>query len=80
MGGKQRGGPALPAPKIGRARALEKLSMFKPMVGYPVKWIDYSSLEVDPEDLVANVRAASAFEFERDLAKIETGPDPAGLE
>jgi putative endopeptidase len=59
-----------------RQRALEKLSMFKPMVGYPVKWIDYSTLEVDPDDLVANARAASAFEFERDLAKIETGPDP----
>ncbi|NUL47678.1 peptidase M13 [Cellulosimicrobium funkei] len=59
-----------------RQKALEKLSMFNPMVGFPVKWIDYSSLSVDPGDLVANVRAASAFEFERDLAKIETGPDP----
>ncbi|MFC7401480.1 M13 family metallopeptidase [Citricoccus sp. GCM10030269] len=59
-----------------RQKALEKLSMFRPMVGFPVKWIDYSSLAVDPEDLVANVRAATAFEFERDLSKIETGPDP----
>ena len=59
-----------------RQRALEKLSMFRPMVGYPVKWIDYSSLEVDPGDLVANARAAAEFEFERDLSKIETGPDP----
>ncbi|MFB9072937.1 M13 family metallopeptidase [Citricoccus parietis] len=59
-----------------RQKALEKLSMFKPMVGFPVKWIDYSSLAVDPENLIANVRAANAFEFERDLAKIETGPDP----
>ncbi len=59
-----------------RQRALEKLSMFNPMVGFPVKWIDYSTLTVDPSDLVANVRAANAFEFERDLAKIETGPDP----
>ncbi|MEO9246998.1 M13-type metalloendopeptidase [Citricoccus nitrophenolicus] len=59
-----------------RQKALEKLSMFNPMVGFPVKWIDYSTLSVDPGDLVANVRAANAFEFERDLAKIETGPDP----
>ena len=59
-----------------RQKALEKLSMFTPMVGYPVKWIDYSSLTVDPSDLVANVRAAATFAFERDLAKIETGPDP----
>lgn len=59
-----------------RQKALEKLSMFNPMVGFPVKWIDYSTLSVDPTDLIANVRAANAFEFERDLAKIETGPDP----
>jgi putative endopeptidase len=59
-----------------RQKALEKLAMFNPMVGFPVKWIDYSSLAVDPEDLVANVRAANAFAFERDLSKIETGPDP----
>ncbi|MGO1530936.1 MAG: M13 family metallopeptidase [Micrococcaceae bacterium] len=59
-----------------RQRALEKLSLFNPMVGYPVKWIDYSSLVVDPRDLMASVFAASEFAFERDLAKIETGPDP----
>lgn len=59
-----------------RQKALEKLSMFKPMVGYPVKWVDYSDVEVDATDLVASVRASSEFEFERDLAKIENGPDP----
>lgn len=59
-----------------RQRALEKLAMFNPMVGYPVKWIDYSSLTVDPTDLMASMYAAAEFEFERDLAKIETGPDP----
>ena len=29
-----------------RQRALEKLAMFRPMVGYPSKWLDYSALEV----------------------------------
>ena len=53
-----------------RQRALEKLDAFTPKIGYPVKWRDYSSLEVDPTDLIANVRAASAFEFDRQLAKI----------
>ncbi|HTT59548.1 MAG TPA: M13-type metalloendopeptidase [Acidimicrobiales bacterium] len=53
-----------------RERALEKLAAFTPKIGYPVKWRDYSSLEVDPESLIANVRNANAFEFHRELAKI----------
>ncbi|MDN5692721.1 MAG: peptidase M13, partial [Micrococcaceae bacterium] len=59
-----------------RQRALEKLSMFRPMVGRPVRWVDYSSLEVHAGDLLGNARAASEFEWERDLRKIEDGPDP----
>ncbi len=58
-----------------RARALEKLERFTPKIGYPVTWRDYSALEVDPADLVGNVRAASVFEFARQLAKIGTAVD-----
>jgi putative endopeptidase len=53
-----------------RRRALEKLEKFTPKIGYPVRWRDYSSLSVDPADLMANVRAARAFEFRRNLNKI----------
>ncbi len=53
-----------------RERALEKLGAFTPKIGYPVKWRDYSSLDIVPDDVFANVRSASAFEFHRDLAKI----------
>lgn len=53
-----------------RARALQKLEKFTPKIGYPVKWRDYSSLEIDPDDLVANVRATAEFEFNRELGKI----------
>jgi putative endopeptidase len=53
-----------------RARALDKLDAFTPKIGYPVKWRDYSTMRVDPNDLLANVRAASEFEFARNLAKI----------
>ena len=52
-----------------RRRALEKLDMFTPKIGYPVRWRDYSSLEID-DDLVANVQAATRFEHDRELAKI----------
>ncbi|MFY9783972.1 MAG: M13-type metalloendopeptidase [Acidimicrobiales bacterium] len=53
-----------------RQRALDKLAAFTPKIGYPVKWRDYSKLEIDPTDLIANVRAANIFEFNRELAKI----------
>jgi putative endopeptidase len=58
-----------------RARALEKLEKFTPKIGYPVKWRDYSSLPIDADDLIANVRAASEFEFQRELGKIGTPLD-----
>ncbi|GAA2226546.1 peptidase M13 [Herbiconiux moechotypicola] len=53
-----------------RERALEKLAKFTPKIGFPVRWRDYSSLEVDATDLIANVRATSEFEFQRELGKI----------
>ncbi|WP_414640597.1 M13 family metallopeptidase [Amnibacterium sp.] len=53
-----------------RAKALIKLAKFTPKIGYPVKWRDYSRLEVTADDLVGNVRRAAAFEFDRELGKI----------
>ncbi|NCD19232.1 MAG: peptidase M13 [Actinobacteria bacterium] len=47
-----------------KARALEKLDTFTPKIGYPERWRDYSALQIDPADLVGNVRAANRFEFE----------------
>ena len=59
-----------------RQRALEKLAKFNPMVGYPVKWHDYSDIAVDASDLVATLDRISAHEVEDNLSKIEKGPDP----
>ena len=53
-----------------RAKALAKLDAFTPKIGYPAKWRDYSSLVVTADDLVGNVRRASAFEQDRELNKI----------
>jgi putative endopeptidase len=52
-----------------RAKALDKLAKFTPKIGFPVKWRDYSSLEIGHE-LVGNVRATAEFEFNRELGKI----------
>ncbi len=53
-----------------RARALDKLEKFTPKIGYPVRWRDYSDLEIDAGDLIGNVRASNEFEFRRELGKI----------
>ncbi|WP_129338496.1 M13 family metallopeptidase [Cellulomonas endophytica] len=53
-----------------RAKALAKLESFTPKIGYPVRWRDYSALEVAADDLLGNVRRAAAFEQDRELGKI----------
>jgi putative endopeptidase len=58
-----------------KVKALAKLDAFTPKIGYPVKWRDYSALTLAPDDLVGNVRRASAFEQDRELNKIGTPID-----
>ncbi|MCR2813217.1 peptidase M13 [Microbacterium sp. zg.Y1090] len=53
-----------------RERALAKLEAFTPKIGYPVKWKDYATLEIDPTDLVGNVRRAHVWEHDRQLARV----------
>ena len=53
-----------------RTEALRKLAAFKPMIGYPAEWRDYSALKVQPDDLVGNVMRGNQFEFARNLAKL----------
>ncbi|GMA31899.1 M13 family metallopeptidase [Litorihabitans aurantiacus] len=52
-----------------RERALEKLAAFTPKIGYPVRWRDYSDLDLSG-DLLASVRATSAHETRRELGKL----------
>jgi putative endopeptidase len=56
-------------------RAYEKLATFRPKIGYPEKFRDYSSLRVSADDLLGNVAAASAFETDRQLHKIGSPVD-----
>jgi putative endopeptidase len=53
-----------------RERALDKLGKFTPKIGYPAKWRDYAALEIDPADLVGNVRRAHVAEHDRQLGKV----------
>ncbi len=58
-----------------KQRAYDKLATFRPKIGYPDKFRDYSPLEVDPGDLMGNVRAVSVYETDRELAKIGSPVD-----
>jgi putative endopeptidase len=53
-----------------RTKALAKLAAFTPKIGYPVRWRDYSALQVHPGDLVGNVRRAATWAQDYELAKI----------
>ena len=53
-----------------KAKALTKLDKFTPKIGFPVKWKDYSSIEIRRDDLVGNVRRVSAWGAAKELAKI----------
>ena len=53
-----------------KAKALEKLKKFTPKIGYPDKWRDYSSLEIDTSDVMGNMARISRFSRDFELAKI----------
>ena len=60
-----------------KARALQKLDKFTPKIGYPSEWRDYSSISIDPDDLIHNVRQCTEYDFARELAKIGSPIDRA---
>ncbi len=53
-----------------RKAALVKLDALGIKIGYPDKWIDYSTLVIDRGPYVLNVLRANEFATKRDLAKI----------
>lgn len=58
-----------------KQRAYDKLDTFRPKIGYPEKFRDYSNLRVTPGDLTGNVAASAAYETDRELAKIGSPVD-----
>ncbi|MFV0406273.1 MAG: M13 family metallopeptidase [Propioniciclava sp.] len=59
-----------------RAKALDKLSKFKPKIGFPARWRDYSALTVAPDDLLGNVWAVNEFDTAWMLNKVGQPVDP----
>ncbi|WP_399510046.1 M13 family metallopeptidase [Williamsia muralis] len=58
-----------------REKALVKLEKFTPKIGYPATWRDYSSLRIERDDLFGNIARASAYEEDREFAKIGSPVD-----
>ena len=56
-----------------KAEARRKLAGFTYKIGYPDVWRDYSDLVIERSSFAANRLRASAFEYRRQLAKLE-GP------
>ncbi|MEV4950897.1 M13 family metallopeptidase [Paenarthrobacter nitroguajacolicus] len=53
-----------------KKEALKKLDAFRPKIGFPDKWIDYSAVEIDPTDLLGNVERAHDADVDRHLDEI----------
>ncbi|HEY8617237.1 M13 family metallopeptidase [Phenylobacterium sp.] len=58
-----------------KARALDKLAKFTVKIGYPETWRDYGPLELKPNDLYGNVLRSNAYEWRRDVARLNEPVD-----
>jgi predicted metalloendopeptidase len=54
-----------------RAEALRKLDRLTIKVGYPDRWRDDSTLGIRSDDLIGNVMRANAFEFDRNIHRLD---------
>lgn len=53
-----------------KKQALDKLAKFRPKIGYPNKWKDYSALEISKDDLVGNMKRSALVEYNREIGKL----------
>jgi putative endopeptidase len=60
-----------------RDYALFKLAAYAHKIGYPSKWIDYSSMTVSDASYAANAESSAAFAWHRDMRKIGKSLDRA---
>ena len=58
-----------------REKALDKLHKFKPKIGYPDHWRDYSALQIDRDNLIGSIQNSSEFEWNRRLKRIDQPVD-----
>ncbi|WP_170113417.1 M13 family metallopeptidase [Ahniella affigens] len=58
-----------------KTEAFRKLSTFRPKIGYPDKWRDYSTVTIVPDNLVANVRALREYNRNDQVSRLDKPTD-----
>ncbi len=58
-----------------KTQALAKLAKFRVKIGYPVKWRDYSALQVSRADLYGDVERAVTFDWNRRVERLNQPVD-----
>lgn len=58
-----------------REKALEKFAKFRAKIGYPNRFIDYSSINILPDDFFGNILRSNSFEFDREMRRVNTPID-----
>jgi len=53
-----------------KQKALEKIRLFTPRLGYPDTWRDYSAYEVKRDDLIGNLQRGAQFEWNRNVVRL----------
>jgi putative endopeptidase len=53
-----------------KVAAREKLATFRPKIGYPDRWRDYSGLEVQAGDAFGNAKRQQIFDWNHDLERL----------
>ncbi|HEY4936602.1 MAG TPA: M13 family metallopeptidase, partial [Puia sp.] len=53
-----------------KQKAIVKLHAIVKKVGYPDKWKDYSSIDITRDNIIANLRGTTHYEYNRAIAKI----------
>lgn len=53
-----------------KQRALEKLALFRPKIGYPDRWEDYSAMEIRAGDAYGNRQRAQVWAANKDIARL----------
>jgi len=60
-----------------RREALAKLEAFEPRIGHPVRWVDYSAMDVKRDDLLGNMVRTGEFQHKLQLARLPNPVDRA---
>lgn len=58
-----------------KVAAQEKLRLFRPKIGYPDRWRDYSALDMRPDDAFGNETRATVFDWRRRAGRLNQPTD-----